>query len=273
MRTTEAAPALGPAMSPLSREGPTPRDRWALPSLGPGDRLLLRAAGLLARSQIIAIRGLQYISPDRDPFILAMNHGTRREVVLVPPMLFLHRGGRLIHFLADWNFRLIPGIGLIYARAQVITVTRKSARPRVLNVLKSLYEHPLSALEQARAHLIAGRPVGIFPEGSVNDDPNRLLRGRGGASRLSLQTGIPVVPAGIRFPQIEPGRPIPPLAPMELHIGTPMTPPGRARNAHALGEARAWHATIMREIARLCGKTWTHQKSEVSHDQARSDQG
>ena len=61
----------------------------------------------------------------------------------MPALLLLHRGGRLVHFLADWNFRLIPGVGFIYARAQVVTVTRKSAKPRFLNILKPLYEQPL----------------------------------------------------------------------------------------------------------------------------------
>ena len=68
----------------------------------------------------------------------------------MPALLILHRGGQLIHFLADWNYRLIPGVGLIYRRAQTITVTRKSARPKFLNVLKPLYLHPLSAFERSR---------------------------------------------------------------------------------------------------------------------------
>jgi hypothetical protein len=68
---------------------------------------------------------------------------------MVPSLLFLHRSGRLVHFLADWNFRLIPGVGFLYARAQVVTVTRKSAKPRVLNLLKPLYEHAQLTLERA----------------------------------------------------------------------------------------------------------------------------
>jgi hypothetical protein len=35
----------------------------------------------------------------------------------VPAVLMLYCGGRLIHFIADWNFRLISGIGLIYRHA------------------------------------------------------------------------------------------------------------------------------------------------------------
>src|SRR5262249_23634438 len=83
--------------------------------------------------------------------------------------------------------------GLLYARAQVVTVTRKPAKPNFLNLLKPLYEHSLPTLERARAHLAAGRSVGIFPEGEVNRDPTRLLRGRRGAARWQLETAAPAV--------------------------------------------------------------------------------
>jgi hypothetical protein len=62
-------------------------------------------------------------------------------------------------------------------------VTRNSAKPRPLNVLKPLYAHHLATLERARAHLAAGRAVGFFPEGEVNRDPTRATAWatRGGA--------------------------------------------------------------------------------------------
>ena len=267
MRATDVNPPMAFGPGRFAWQSRTARQilACALPFPGLGDRLLLRALALLAQRQIVAIHGLQHIHPERDPFILAMNHGTRRESLLVPAMLFLHRGGRLIHFLADWNFCLIPGVGLIYSRGQVVTVTRKPARPRLLNILKPLYEHAVPALERARAHLIAGRPIGIFPEGAVNHDPNRLLRGRGGAARLSPETGAPVVPMGIRFPAVEPGRPIPGRAAMELHIGAPLVPPAPVGERAALDEARAWHAAIMTEIARLSGKAWTAPTKEACH--------
>lgn len=235
-----------------------------LPHLGLGDRVLLRALALLASRHIVAIHGLQHIRTGLDPFILAANHSTRRESVLVPAMLFLHRGGRRVHFLADWNFRLIPGADLIYARAQVVTVTRKSAKPRVLNVLKPLYRHPLPALERARSHLAAGRAIGIFPEGEVNRDPARLLRGRRGAARLSLETGTPVVPMGIRFPGQDAAEPIPANAAMELHIGPPLLPPQPAAQPATLAAVSAWHSVVMREIARLSGKAWNAPVQEGS---------
>jgi len=230
--------------------------RWPLPHLTMADRFVVRALALLARRQVLAVFGLENMYPANDPFIVAINHTTRREALLVPALLVLHRGGRLIHFLADWNFRLIPGVGWVYRRG-AITVTRKSARPPVLNLLKPLYTHRMPVLERARRLLAAGRSVGVFPEGTVNPDPLRLLPGRLGAARLSLETGAPVVPVGIRFPNAEPDRPIPGRAPMEVHIGAALYPPRPATGHRGRLQIRAWHATVMGEIGRLSGKSWS----------------
>jgi 1-acyl-sn-glycerol-3-phosphate acyltransferase len=239
-------------------EPPAPRDilHWPLPHQGFGNRLLIRTTALLARRQVVGLAGAEHILPEHDPFILALSHSTRTETFLVPTLLFLRRGGRLIHFLADWNFRLIPGVGLIYRRAGAVTVTRKSARPRFLNLLKPLYRHPLPALEQARALLLSGRSVGIYPEGTVNRDPARLLIGRGGAARLSLETGVPIVPVGIRFPGAAAGVPISDGAAMDVRIGAPLRPPPRRPLPATPREVGAWHAVVMREISRLSGKAW-----------------
>ena len=226
--------------------------RRPLPHQGALGRVLLRALALLAQRHVVAIHGLEHVQTARDPFILALNHSTMIESLIVPALLVLHRDGHLIHFLADWNFRLIPGIGLIYARAETITVTRKPARPRFLNALKPLYLHPLSALDRARLHLATGKSVGIFPEGKINRDPHRLLPAHHGAALLSLESGVPVVPAGIRFPGSEPGRPIRDGAPMEVRIGPPLF--ARRSEPMSLAHLHAWHGTIMREVGRLCGK-------------------
>ncbi len=221
--------------------------------LGFGDSLLLRASALLARRQVRAIHGLHRIAAIHDPFILALNHSTRREALLVPALLFLHREGRLIHFLSDWNNHLYPGVGLLFSRAGAITVVRKPARPAFLNVLMPLFRNRLLATERARRHLLAGRSVGIFPEGTVNRDPCGLLPARPGMARLALETGIPIIPAGIRFPLTPPGEAPDEHAVMEVHIGAPIRPSGPARPA-AIEASRALGATVMAEIGRLSGK-------------------
>src|SRR6516225_927753 len=204
--------------------------RRPMPEMGLGDRWLVRALAFLGRNQVRVLSGLEHVDPDDDPFILVLNHSTRREALLVPAVLILHRGGRLIHFLADWNFRLLPGIGLIYRRAQTITVTRKSARPSFLNLLKPFYRGPLTVLERTRGHLLAGMSVGIFPEARVNRDRNRLLKGRLGAAYLSLETGLSIVPAGIRL--LDETADAGPSAPLEIRIGA-VAPAARGQSAGA----------------------------------------
>jgi Acyltransferase len=175
---------MWPMANPAMWEPPQPLDlvRWPLPHQKALGRFLVRALALLARRHVLTIHGLEHIAVARDPFILALNHSTMIESLIVPALLVLHRDGHLIHFLADWNYRLIPGVGLIYARAETITVTRKPARPRILNALKPLYRHPLSALDRARLRLAAGQSVGICPEGKVNRDPRQLLPAHRGAA-------------------------------------------------------------------------------------------
>jgi 1-acyl-sn-glycerol-3-phosphate acyltransferase len=223
----------------------------------------------MTRRQVRAIEHWERVLPARDPFILVANHGSRRETVYLTAALMLARGGRPVHFLADWNFRLIPGVNYLYAGTGAITVTRKDARPRWLNRLKPRFSREAPALEQARVQLMAGRSVGLFPEGTVNRDPRRLLRGRFGAARLSLETGTPVLPVGIRFignpsdrDRGNSGLPI------SIHIGTPLRPP--PEQAQAAGgtvsamTVRAWHGEIMTAIASLCGKTWSAAASPQS---------
>jgi hypothetical protein len=161
--------------------------RWGLPAQNTLDAWVVRALALLARQQVLTVSGLDHIRAVHDPFIVAINHSTRTESLLVPALMVLYRGGRLVHFFADWNFRLIPGIGLIYRRAQTITVTRKSAKPAFLNILKPLYMKPPGALNGARLYLETGRSVGIFPEGTVNRDPARMLPGHRGARTCRSQ--------------------------------------------------------------------------------------
>jgi 1-acyl-sn-glycerol-3-phosphate acyltransferase len=234
---------------------------WPLPELGLFDRTLVRGSALVSRRSIHSIQGLEHIAPDRDPFILAVNHGTRLEALLVPPLLFLLRRGRRIHFMADWNFRLVPGINLLYRRAGVITVVRKPARPGFLNVLKPFFSDAISPAEQARQHLCAGRSIGLFPEGTVNRDPLRLKRGRPGAAQLSLETGVPVVPVGLRYPAVPPGAAIPEGSLMAIEIGTPLIPAAAGKPAYP--DIWAWHGRIMRAIARLSGKSWEFAAQEA----------
>ncbi|MFZ5786342.1 MAG: lysophospholipid acyltransferase family protein, partial [Acidobacteriota bacterium] len=97
----------------------------------------------------------------------------------------------------------------------------------------------------------------VFPEGTVNRDPERLLRGEMGAARIVLHAAVPIVPLGIRYHDLVAGEQIPERAPLSIEIGPPLSagptalPPQPSRI-----EVRRLHARIMTEISRLSGKYW-----------------
>ncbi len=224
----------------------------------PLTRFLCRAVTSGFQHRIVDIRGIDRVAPDRDPFILVLNHNMMLEAVLLPTLLYYLRGGKLIHFMADWNFQLIPGVGTLMRRGRVITIVQKPARPKILNVFRPLFRQERSAFARARDLLDGGASVGVFPEGTINRDAGRLLPGHPGASRLSLESGIPVIPVGIRFPGHPRDEPIRSSSRMALQIGEPLAPPPMPHGKRAaLAEVRAWHETVMRELARHSGKSFT----------------
>jgi 1-acyl-sn-glycerol-3-phosphate acyltransferase len=230
--------------------------RWPLTHLPrTSDRILARLACLLALRQIVLVEGWERILPRHDPVLLVANHSSRREAVLLPALLTLVREGRPVRFLADWNFRLIPGVGYLYRRSGAITVTRKHARPRVLNCLRPLFDPSVPPYEQARRHLQQGGSLAIFPEGTVNRDGAHLRRGRLGAARLSLQTGVPVVPVGIRFARQDAAGQLDSSSPMSLYFGEALRAPAVAGKAPSRRDLHDWHGQLMGSIAGLCGKT------------------
>ena len=233
-----------------------------LPGLGDTTpaRVLCRQLTFSSRRDVRSIEGLEHVALGRDPFIFVLNHSTKLETMFLPPLLIYLRDGYRIRFMADWNFQLVPGVGLIMRSGGVITVCKKPARPRILNVFKRFYEHDKPSADRAREVLDGGESVGIFREGRVDRDPEAVLPGPPGAARLSLESGFPIVPAGIRFPNLPPGRPNSSRYGMSLHIGPAMMPPSEPGRRASRGDVRAWHETIMRAIGHLSGKAWTPRK-------------
>ncbi|MEM1179094.1 MAG: lysophospholipid acyltransferase family protein [Acidobacteriota bacterium] len=218
----------------------------------------VRGSLFLNRKKVRVKSGLEHIQPAKDPFVLVSNHSQRVEAVLLPAILFYHRGGKRVHFMADWPMMLVPGVGLMYRCAQVIPVFTKSAKPPVLNRLKRFYEKPGTVWERAGSLLENGQSVGVFPEGTINRNPKRLLRGRMGAAQLAFDNKIPVVPVGIRFPQHQDADSIPDGAPMDVEIGAPIDPPTASSDeADRKRAARGFQADIMGRISSLSGKAWT----------------
>jgi 1-acyl-sn-glycerol-3-phosphate acyltransferase len=204
---------------------------------------------------VLEINGIEHILPNCDPFILAPNHNQKLEAVLLPALLIYLRQGKLIHFLSDWNFRMIPGLASMLRRSGTIVLMNKSARPRFLNLLKPLFDPGVPGWVRAAQKLEEKASVGIYVEGTINRHPQQLLRGYSGASRLSLAAQVPVVPVGITFPSVSEDF-IPEWTPMAIHIGEPMSPPATVGAEPSTDEIKQWHQQIMLAISRLSHKQW-----------------
>jgi 1-acyl-sn-glycerol-3-phosphate acyltransferase len=92
------------------------------------------------------------------------------------------KAGRRPRFLAKEELFKIPLVGTALRGAGQIPVDRgKSGDPSPLNF--------------AQEALRAGEVVVIYPEGTVTDSPDSMpMQGRTGVVRLSLATGVPIVP-------------------------------------------------------------------------------
>ena len=244
--------------SPITRRVPSWSEIWTRryrhsPCLGTS--LATRIGATLGKRWLLGIEGGADYRPENDPYIAVLNHSQKLEAIFLPSFLFHLREGGVIRFMGDWNFCLVPPVWFFYHFGRVITVARKPARPRFLNIFKPWFVQRGSGLLQARRTLEEGGSIGLFPEGTTNRNPGELLPGFSGAARLSLQTGVPVLPIGVRFPGHDPSLPIPECIPMVMRVGDLMSPPA-VRGTPGRAVVRDWHRSIMESIASLSGKAW-----------------
>lgn len=220
------------------------------------NRILLRGVMATLGRLVEDVRGADKLTQIPDPYIVVLNHSTRIEALVVPPLLAWYRQGKQIRFLADWNFLMVPGISLLYRRNGVIPVVRKPARPKVLNALRPWIVRQTTGFAGASQSLAKGESVGIFPEGTVNRDPHCLLTGQIGTAKLSLDTGTPVLPIGIRFPQPKRHDALEAFPTMRLVVGDPLDPCQFRSTQRRVSAVKQWHERIMSELGQLSGKRW-----------------
>lgn len=183
-------------------------------------RLALRAV-MATAGRLVEVEQPEEVRGLPDPAIFALNHNNSFESVVVPSTLIHHRQGRLIHFMVDWMFLHIPVVGWVMRQNEPVPVYTKPARWRVAESYR-LARRDRSPVDACLSLLTAGESVGVFPEGTRNPRPDRLLRGRAGVGRLVLMSDAPVVPVGIRFPVAERTGRIPPVGRMRIRVGRPL---------------------------------------------------
>ena len=118
--------------------------------------------------------------PAEGGVILAVNHMSHFDPLVVAH--YVYGSGRWPRFLAKASLWNVPVVGFVLRKTRQIPVERGS-----VEAVKSL-----DALVDA---LDKGAAVIIYPEGTTTKDPELWpMRGKTGAARLALVTGVPVIP-------------------------------------------------------------------------------
>lgn len=127
-----------------------------------------------------SIQGVERIPTDQ-PFVLVSNHLGLLDPVFLGAMV-ISRTKRKLRFLVDTTNTFWHSLGVFL---QYWT-----------NTIPVHPDRRGEAVPQAVAAIQRGDCIGIFPEGRV-ERGTRLLRGHTGAVRISLATGVPILPVGI----------------------------------------------------------------------------
>lgn len=165
-----------------------------------------------------------------------------------------------------------PMIGIVFiprARKKIGTIT-KTAVARAfgrfagyLGMVGIDPEKPAESLAHCREWIESGKPVLIFPEGTRNYDPSHLTKGKTGAARLALITGVPVIPVGIRVPSgKKTGESIKQFfftrVPLEMKIGQAIRFERVSEDRISKEILEDTTRTMMQAIAALCGKDYPY---------------
>lgn len=182
------------------------------------------------------VTGLENV-PGSGPYIVVSNHTSNLDPPFIGGAIGLHTR-RPIHFMAKEEISHWPLIGWL-ARGSGVFFVRRGEGDR-------------AAQRIALEHLAAGRPIGIFPEGTRTRD-GILREPKAGVALLAMRSGAPLLPVAISGSgKIFPGRSRwPHRTRVDIVIGKPFhlphQPDGRLdREALVEGTER-----VMREIAAL----------------------
>ena len=105
------------------------------------------------------------------------------------------------------------------------------------------------------------RPLAIYPEGTRSRS-GFLHKGHTGAARLSIRTGCPIVPVGIKGARSiqPPDQPVPNVfRPVEIHFGTPIHPAASDSVSDQRLRLRQITDEVMFEIRALTGQDYVNE--------------
>ncbi|MBK0421102.1 1-acyl-sn-glycerol-3-phosphate acyltransferase [Leucobacter sp. CSA2] len=123
--------------------------------------------------------------PESGPFILAPNHYSEIDPIAMGAAVW--HLGRLPRFMAKASLFKVPVLGTLLRRSGQIPVEREGAARS-----SARGGNPIGAAESLIA---AEAGVIVYPEGTLTRDPDLWpMRGKSGAVRLALVSGIPLIP-------------------------------------------------------------------------------
>ncbi len=178
--------------------------------------------------------------PRHGPAIVACNHLSYLDPLANAYAIV--EAGRRPRFLAKQELFGIPVVGTALRGAGQIPVRRGTpGRP------------PLARAQQALAHK---EVVVIYPEGTVTTRPDHLpMAGKTGAVRLSLETGVPIVPmaswgSAAVWQKSGPGS-LRPGRPVWVKCGRPFDPGGAGDAADDFEAIRSLTQDLMDHLTEL----------------------
>lgn len=136
--------------------------------------------GRLLLSRVKKIKGLDNL-PERPPYILAINHISYIDPIIVGAVIIKYKNQK-VSFLTqdDDKFYRLFGNTICTKWASCIPISDKKY-----------------ALEEASRRLRNNGIIGIHPEGHFSYNPEKMLEGRTGMTRLALWNKVKIIPIGI----------------------------------------------------------------------------
>ncbi|MBP1324937.1 1-acyl-sn-glycerol-3-phosphate acyltransferase [Leucobacter exalbidus] len=123
--------------------------------------------------------------PEKGPFILAPNHYSEIDPIAMGAAVW--HLGRLPRFMAKASLFRVPVLGKLMHASGQIPVEREGASRAIGQG---------GALGAAGQLIENNSGVIVYPEGTLTRDPDLWpMRGKSGAVRLALESGIPLIPA------------------------------------------------------------------------------
>ena len=127
-------------------------------------------------------RGTENV-PRQGGVLVVINHTSLFDPVAVG-LYLVYGAGRWARYLGKVQIFKTPVLGWLARSCGQIPVERHSERAK-------------DSLAAAKAALVAGKLVAIYPEGTRSGDPDLWpAEGKTGAARLALESDVPVIPIG-----------------------------------------------------------------------------